>query len=30
MDEEKIGIKSVRVEYISTKTDKYDNETVYF
>ena len=30
MDEEKVGIKSVRVEYISTKTDKYDNEIVYF
>ena len=30
MDEEKIGIKSVRVEYISTKTDKYDNEIIYF
>ena len=30
MDEEKIGIKTVRVEYISTKTDKYDNEIIYF
>ena len=26
----KIGIKSVRVEYILTKTDKYDNEVIYF
>jgi len=30
MDEETIGIKTVRVEYISTKTDKYDNEIIYF
>lgn len=30
MDEEKIGIKTVKVEYISTKTDKYDNEIIYF
>ncbi len=30
MDEETMGIKSVRVEYISTKTDKYNNEIGYF
>ena len=30
MDEEKVGIKSVRVEYTSTKTDKYDNEIFLF
>ena len=30
MVEETIGIKTVRVEYISTKTDKYDNEIIYF
>ena len=30
MDEEKVGIKNVRVEYIATKTDKYDNEICYF
>ncbi len=30
MDDDKIGTKSVRVEYISTKTDKYDNEIIYF
>ena len=30
MEDEKVVIKNVRVEYISTKTDKYDNELIYF
>lgn len=30
MEDEKVGIKNVRVEYITTKTDKYDNEICYF
>ena len=30
MDEEKAVIKNVRAEYITTKTDKYDNEICYF
>ena len=28
--EDKIVIKNVRVEYITTKTDNYDNEICYF
>ena len=30
MENDKIVIKSVRVEYITTKTDNYDNENCYF
>ena len=30
MTEEKIVIKSVRVEFLTTKRDKFDNETSYF
>ena len=30
MEDEKVVIKNVRVEYITTKTDKFDNETCYF
>ena len=30
MEDEKVGIKTVRVEYITTKTDKYENEIIYF
>ena len=30
MDEEKVVIKNVKAEYITTKTDKYDNEICYF
>ena len=30
MDNDKIVIKNVRVEYITTKTDNYDNEICYF
>ena len=30
MEDEKIVIKNVKVEYISTKTDVYDNEVNYF
>ena len=28
--EEKVVIKNARLEFITTKTDKYDNETCYF
>ena len=30
MTDERVLIKSVRVEYIITKTDAYDNELSYF
>ena len=30
MDDEKVLIKSLKVEYISTKIDAYDNELCYF
>ena len=30
MEDEKVVIKNVRVEYITTKTDKFNNETCYF
>ena len=30
MDEENIVIKNIRVEYIATKTDSYNNELSYF
>ena len=30
MEEEKVVIKNVRVEYVATKTDKFNNETCYF
>ena len=30
MDEEKVVIKNVKAEYITTKTDKYENEICYF
>ena len=30
MDDENIVIKNVRVEYITTKTDKYNNQVCYF
>ena len=30
MDEEKVVIKNVKAEYITTKTDKYENELCYF
>jgi len=30
MADEKVVVKNVRVEYLSTKQDKYDNETSYF
>ena len=30
MENDKIVIKTVRVEYITTKTDNYDNENCYF
>ena len=30
MDDEKFTIKSVKAEYITTKTDKYENEICYF
>ena len=30
MDEEKLVIKNVKAEYITTKTDKYENEICYF
>ena len=30
MENDKIVIKNVRVEYITTKTDNYDNENCYF
>ena len=30
MTEEKIVIKSVRVEFLSTKRDKFDNDISYF
>ena len=30
MDDEKITIKNVKAEYITTKTDKYENEICYF
>jgi len=29
MDEEKVVIKNVKAEYITTKTDKYENELCY-
>ena len=30
MDDEKVVIKNVKVEYITTKTDAFDNEICYF
>ena len=30
MEDEKVVIKNVRVEYITTKTDKFNNEICYF
>ena len=30
MEDESIVVKNVRVEYLSTKTDKYNNEICYF
>ena len=30
MDDEKFTIKNVKAEYITTKTDKYENEIIYF
>ena len=30
MEDEKVIVKNVRVEYITTKTDKFNNETCYF
>ena len=30
MEDDKIVIKNVKVEYITTKTDNYDNEICYF
>ena len=30
MEDDKIVIKNVRVEYITTKTDAFDNEICYF
>ena len=30
MEDEKVVIKNVRVEYIATKTDKFNNEICYF
>ena len=30
MSEDKIIIKNVKVEYMATKTDTYDNELCYF
>jgi len=30
MADEKVVVKNVRVEYLSTKQDKYDNEMSYF
>ena len=30
MEDEQVGIKTVRVEYITTKTDKFDNELSSF
>ena len=30
MDDEKFSIKHVKAEYITTKTDKYENEICYF
>ena len=30
MEDEKVVIKNVRVEYIATKTDKFNNENCYF
>ena len=30
MADEKVVIKNVKVKYLSTKQDKYDNETSYF
>ncbi len=30
MDDEKFTIKNVKAEYITTKTDKYENEICYF
>ena len=30
MADEKVVVKSVKVEYLSTKQDKYDNEMSYF
>ena len=30
MDDGKVIIKNLKLEYISTKKDKYDNEYVYF
>ena len=30
MEDEKVGIKTVRVEYITATTDKFDNELSYF
>ena len=30
MEDEKVVIKNVRVEYITTKTDKFNNDLCYF
>ena len=30
MEDEKVTINNVRVEYITTKTDKFNNENCYF
>ena len=30
MDDGKVVIKNLKLEYISTKKDKYDNEYAYF
>jgi hypothetical protein len=30
MEDEKVVVKSVKAEYIATKTDKYENEICYF
>ena len=30
MDDDKVAIKNVKVEYITTKTDAFDNEMCYF
>ncbi len=30
MDDDKVTIKNVKVEYITTKTDAFDNENCYF